>query len=274
VDWRDLYPLTLDTALMCLPGITLAINTLGADFYQRPLPGPAAMLCPDIFADRCYNTAIQDEFVVYNPFFVTMIIGVSTSIFSVKTFGQHKAVFLRERLSGRSTMAHFLAKSINDLINITRVTMLFCFFFFPLAAPHGSLSIWFGLVWALSFVTYAMGQLIGILADYKMAASFGVVTAIALSITNGLTPPFTTVESSWSVLRVFWDLSHTRVASEAFISLNSGIPTATDLSRMDFTLASIGYVRNRIGFDIGVLIGLGFMWRLFVLIALYRLRKH
>lgn len=269
VDLGSLTFLLIDTVLQIIPGTALAIPTLAKDPYVPPLPLAVSNTCPGIIRGRCEDNAIEDSFVVYPTFFICMIVGVASALWAVRTFGKHMSVFFRDRDGGQSTSAYWVSKILYDVLHVTRCALVFLSFFFFLSSPRGSFWEWFGVIWTLFFATFGVSYFISALVSFNHATTINVVLAIVFSVTSGLNPNLETVKG-WGPLYAIWTLSYNRWGAEAMVILNqSGQPN----QRVVETTSVGGYDMSHFSLDLGVIVLIGLMWRVFALILLARKKQ-
>lgn len=106
----------------------------------------------------------------------------------------------------------------------------------------------------LCWAAYGLGYLLSLLLPRSNAIVVGVVIIFAFSICSGLAPKLRVVQESFSVLRIFWDISFPRYLVEAFVLLEGRLflrdePYAFNDSTRSF-FAEYGFKEHNVPFDV------------------------
>jgi len=270
--FRDVKQLSLEFCYQLLPGICLGMSVANMEMFLPPLPQNFVSECPEVVRDQC-ETQMVDGDVPTTIFFIVMVVGAAANISAVRSFGEsnEKANYYREASSGMNTYAYFLAKCTYDLWNIFRLCYIFLMLYLLLTDPPGSKIIWALIMYSLYFASYGIGYFFSNIMDHDDALVSAVIAAVAFSVTSGLSPKLTDV-NSYPPLPFIWWISSSRWAAEAvYINMVASWPWLKD--RLDTNIEDSGYKPDNLALDIGLTFFLGVVWRVAAYVAL-RLRNR
>jgi len=269
MDWRDIWPLFLDSMLQMIPGLAMSVASLNQELYQPPLPLRVALTCPEIIRERCLDKAILGDVLIIITFFLVMVTGLTPTIFAVRTFGRFKSVFFREKHSGLNVFTYFLGAITWDIVHVARNSFIFvsCYLFF--GAPSGTFGEWFVIMFLLTYASYGLAYVVSSLVPFTRATIISVVIAICFAVTSGLTPNLEVV-NKWGPMPFFWYISFNRWASEAIVII--GV-RELDIDRIPHTLSTTGYNYYNFGLDLWILFLIGIVYRVITVAILYRVKS-
>ena len=145
-------------------------------------------------------------------------------------------------------------------------------FFLVMSNPTGNIGYWTLAVYLLQFASYGIGYFYSIWMDQDKALVVSVVTAVALSVTSGLSPQLTDIEH-YQPLPVIWGLSYCRWGAEALYLISVGDQS----ERVSAMTKKAGYNPENLGLDLGMMILAGILYRLvtyvFILIVTRKNRR-
>jgi len=269
---RNLKAFLLEIAYQIIPGVALGFGQANVEIYAPPIPQSFVELCPAIIRTQCENTATNGD-IPTMAFFLTMVVGVAAVVTATNTFGEkrEKANYYRETSSGSNTASYFLARCTFDLFGIFKLTWMFLMMYSLILDPPGTRANWFITIYALNFAGFGMGYFFSNILVFDQAVVTGVVVAIAVSVSSGLSPSLSEVDK-YPPLPFFWWISYSRWISEAiFLTMVNNWPWLQD--RIDLSVSAEGYQPGNFSMDIGMTFLIGILWRIAAYIAL-RLRHR
>jgi ABC-type multidrug transport system permease subunit len=130
-------------------------------------------------------------------------------------------------------------------------------FFMVMADPTGDVGYWTMAVYFLQFAAYGIGYFYSLFMDQDKALVVSVVTAVAFSVTSGLSPKLTSIDN-YQPLPFFWTLSYCRWGAEALYLISVGEQT----ERVSMMTKDAGYNPDNLKLDIGMLVIIGILYRI------------
>ena len=197
-------------------------------------------------------------------FFISLAIGVSGSPAAVRTFGEERAVFLREHASEHSMRAYFLAKLVAELPRMTLAAAHFAGLFALLARPASSSSNIFIITWGSMYGVYGLATLTSMLVSRSNGALLGTIASLVLACLCGYGPNLNQGRD-WGISFI-QDISYSRWIAEFMI--NSEVAAYRSIFVDEIPAGAFGYTLDRPGIDIFMVILLGTLLRGGALVAL------
>eukprot|EP00002_Diphylleia_rotans_P041162 TRINITY_DN9946_c0_g1_i2.p1 TRINITY_DN9946_c0_g1~~TRINITY_DN9946_c0_g1_i2.p1 ORF type:complete len:1032 (-),score=162.94 TRINITY_DN9946_c0_g1_i2:155-3250(-) len=193
----------------------------GSRMFLPPFPEWLARFCPPVIRDLCEEQTLFDTAVVQSSFFVNLSVGACAIVVSVLTFGDELPVFWREYRSGANPVSYFIGKNIVDMFWIIYGSLFFTGVLVVMLRPITSFGEYFLVILSLEFTGYGMGYFMSVLFHKESAHVVGVVALFAFCVCSGISPQLSTVYESFSVARIFWDISFPRyIAEAAFVNVS------------------------------------------------------
>ena len=134
---RDLASFFIDNLLVYIAGLSLGLIFMNEE-YLGPLPQEIIDTCHSTLKPIC-------EMPLSNPLvnlasLIPLALGLCSSMSSLTTFGvkTEQLMYKREKASGISTVAYFLAKMLEQMPNIILGPIVFLSIFFSLYSPRAS----------------------------------------------------------------------------------------------------------------------------------------
>jgi len=145
--------------------------------------------------------------------------------------------------------------------------------FYTLTNPNGYFSDYFFIFLCTTFACSGCSYLISTFITPKSSQLCVVVFNLLSCMVGGANPTLVQLDKSGFIAQVFYSCSFARYTMEAMFIVNvNGLPDVWEGWRST-QLELIGYNKDNLAFDLGMLIVIGVVTRLLSLICLYQVNK-
>eukprot|EP00656_Telonema_subtile_P053194 TRINITY_DN7629_c0_g2_i2.p1 TRINITY_DN7629_c0_g2~~TRINITY_DN7629_c0_g2_i2.p1 ORF type:complete len:1340 (+),score=312.89 TRINITY_DN7629_c0_g2_i2:188-4207(+) len=269
---REFLYIALDMVLLLIGGCFLAAAFADHDDYEykAPLPENVYTQCPGKLQDKC-KAPTQDKLPTICSM-VCLVMALTGSVASLRTFGAVKLQFYRDRARGSSVLAFYLARTLAHLPNILLWPYVFLLPFYSIAGPQGSYGDWYGILLAMQLTSAGWGYLVSVLVPEKLSYLGVVVVMLSQTIFSGANPTLPMIKSSMPWATWLTDLIFLRWGQEALyiIQVEGTIhadPGARE--RIEDSMDEIlGYDRRNLTLDIILVLVIGVGVRVAACVAL------
>ena len=201
-------------------------------------------------------------------FFVSVACGIGSGIAGVQLFGGTLEPGRREADSGAYVLAAGLGRMLADLPIVFSNGAIFCALWCLLGAS-GLWQRWLAIYVAIAWAASGFGYLVAQLTSPSNASMLISISMLAFSVFNGTTPPLKAV-LALPVLNWAWYLSFALYTAQAvYFTYTAFEAPVRDISEAAYS--GFGFYANDASFatSIGAMFGLGFLWRIVALFALW-----
>ncbi|PYI14690.1 putative ABC transporter [Aspergillus violaceofuscus CBS 115571] len=175
----------------------------------------------------------------------------------VKLLGEEKLIFRREQQSGHSRSAYFLGKNLSVLLRMFLSSLHYTTIYIIIATPTISFGFQLAIDFLYFYCMYGLGCIVAAITRREDGPLVCMLSCLVISALGGCAPRLALVKT-WH-LGWFWYLWPATWFSEAFYNENTS-PFAY-LYQLDGASNFIGYKNHRTGFDIGLLLLIGTLYR-------------
>jgi hypothetical protein len=262
--YRTINSFILEVGVACLAGLLMGISTMGnsGQLYRGILIEPYTLV-----------SAAPVEFVL--PLFGLLIglsVGLSGAPAGVKTFGEERVLYWREAAAGHSKIAYFIGKTICTFYRFAITSLHFAMFYYVLARPLITFGKFYLLVFLLFYCVYGLACFVSMIVRRENSSLLAVVVCLFASVFNGFGPTLTNARS-WGISFI-WEISYGRWATEALF--NEEVHMVERVYQVQqISAPHWGYTLNRYAFDVGMMLVIGFVYRVgaFLLMILMNRQK-
>ncbi|KAG2383010.1 hypothetical protein C9374_004977 [Naegleria lovaniensis] len=264
---RDIMSFFIDSLMVYISGLALGIIFL-KETYTGPMPSELIQSCPVAIRSIC-------EYPLNNPLInvasiVPLALGLCASMSSLSTFGtrQEQLVFKKERSSGLSTIAYFLAKNLEQLPNIVLGPLIFLSIFLCLYAPRASFGEYYYIILLMQFSAFGLGSLISVSIRMDLSQLASAVSVLVFQLVGGSKPTLPQMKSIFVPMYWFSCISYIRYCQEALYLVE--IKYYKDTYDIKSSLELFGYDLDNFNFCVGMIPVFGIVFRILTLIMLYQ----
>ncbi|PYH46477.1 putative ABC transporter [Aspergillus saccharolyticus JOP 1030-1] len=247
---------TRQTASFCLEIISASVIgvTIGLTIYEFHGHMFQGIYHPPF---ELLSSAVNYRMVAEQGLLACLAIACAAGPPGVKLLGEEKLIFRREQQTGHSRSAYFLGKNLSVLLRMFLASLHYTTFYMILSTP----TISFGLQLAISFLyfycMYGLGCIVAAITHREDGPLVCMLSCLVISALGGCAPRLALVKT-WN-LGWFWYMWPGTWLSEAFYNENTA-PFAY-LYQLDDASRFTGYKNGRTGFDIGLLLLIGTLYR-------------
>eukprot|EP00455_Lapot_gusevi_P045018 TRINITY_DN5716_c0_g1_i14.p1 TRINITY_DN5716_c0_g1~~TRINITY_DN5716_c0_g1_i14.p1 ORF type:complete len:849 (+),score=122.53 TRINITY_DN5716_c0_g1_i14:76-2622(+) len=228
-----------------------------------------------------YQGIFQDNFILLSPapletvvpalgLYVGMAVGLSGAPAGVKTFGEERPMYWREKAAGHNALAYYLAKTIAVTYRLASVASHYCAIFYLLASPVAEYWQVFIIILMEYFGVYGLAAVISMLVKRENAPLLAVVITLFAGAFCGYGP---TLDDARKMGYDFlMEISYARWGSEAFYDLETS-PFAHIFRVHTVSAPIFGYTLGRYAFDIGMMFIIGVIYRIVAYLLLVGLNR-
>ena len=195
---------------------------------------------------------------------LSMIIGLAGSAFALNIYGSDSAMRIRDKHSGFSITAYWLAKTLVSIYQILLVSLHFSAFVVLLSRPLISFETYFSLVACLFLYFYGIAMFFSLVLTYEVASMVSVAYSLISAVLNGFGPRLPTLSSLGFGFVLYMQPSFW--VTEAFFSENLNV--YSHLYNNTLTASLYGFQLNQTGMSLTYALFIGTLWQVFVLGAL------
>jgi ABC-type multidrug transport system ATPase subunit len=189
-----------------------------------------------------------------------MAIMFSTMSIAGNTFGAERVVYWRDRSTGLSPLAYFLAKLVADIPRMVGLSLVLSLSAITISKTEQQFSSFFLFVLLISINSFGISYFISIVAHYSSLGMFNTAaTIISIILLSGTTPD---LSASSTILGFFQSINSPRWAVEYF-----WIQEATSVS-FPTVLPSIYYSMDQSRFSLIYSFIINFVWFIIAYLAL------
>ncbi|KAH9275263.1 hypothetical protein BASA83_002498 [Batrachochytrium salamandrivorans] len=200
---------------------------------------------------------------------IGMAVALAAAPAGVNVFGNEKPVYWRETSSGHSPLAYYIGKSIAALYRTVICSLHFTAIFVVLATPEITFQTQYSMIMLFFFGVYGMSATVSMLVSRQSAPLLGVVVCLFAAVFCGYGPNIRQA-THWGVYFI-WALSFNMWGCEAQYSETVNIYKGV----YDIALTNrSGYTLDRIPFDFGMMVLIGFAWRAVAFILMISLNRE
>jgi len=165
---------------------------------------------------RVHGFANTPESVAGNFNLSLITLGLLTTVSGLATFGEDRAVFLREARVGMPVMLYFLANNVVDLIDIVARPLLFSTMYYSFTLPTIRFAHFFAICLLISWTCTGMGYAVSVIVERKNSVMAATLAAMILGgFFSGFNP--TLRESRGSASFFICHFSYMRYAIESVL---------------------------------------------------------
>ena len=265
---RDVQSFFIDNLLVYIAGLSLGLIFMNEN-YIGPLPTEVINSCPSTLLPIC-------EQPLNNPLInmaslIPLAMGLCSSMSSLTTFGSktEQSMYKREKSSGISTVAYFLAKNLEQMPNILLGPLVFLSIFFSLYSPRASALDYYGILMFSHFSAYGLGTFISITIRSDLAQLASAVSVLVFQLVGGSKPTIPQMKSL--IPPLFWMscVSYVRYTQEALYLIE--LRCYQSIYNIETSLSVFGYELNDLLLCVGLIPVFGVVFRILSLIMLYQI---
>jgi len=251
-------------------GTSFAIE-MGVGILAGGVMGAAASQMPELYVGVLkppYTLISPSPIEILLPslgLYVSLAVGLAGSPAGVKTFGEERAVYYREASSGHNKLAYYIAKSISMIYRLTLGSFHFAALFHCLAAPSSPFGVMFIIILSQYFAVYGLAAVTSMLVKRENSALLGVIVSLVAGVLCGFGPSLVQMRD-WGVGWVN-DMSYSRWANEAWMHYET-LPYRNMYMVEEVSAPLFGYTLDRFGYDIGMIMLIGLMYRVIAYLLL------
>ncbi|KAI1001423.1 hypothetical protein K3495_g6776 [Podosphaera aphanis] len=203
------------------------------------------------------SSALKYDLLPQLSLFTCLAISLAAAAPGVKTFSEEKLIYWREASSGQSRSAYYVGKVISTLPRIAISAMHYNTFFYLVATPLITFWKLYILNFTYFYCIYGLSSIPSMLVRREDGPSIALIFSLIIAILNGYGPQLTFVKS-WH-LEWFWRTSPGLWYTEAFFNENTKVlGYLYDLKAAE---THTGYISNRFGMDLSMMLLIGFLYR-------------
>jgi len=215
-------------------------------------------------------------------FMVAMVLGLTTSLASLRPFGLEREVFWREASPGSgmslNIKAYYIGKNLVEIPRIAILTFAILMTFYPLANPQSSFASYFGLCFAGVFMATGVPIIFSTSLDPKSSQLATVVFILVVNMFSGTNPRLSQINNMGFGPQLLTKLSYARYLVEALFTTETELysdawkfppsfyGTAND--SVVFRLLAFSWTENINFYNVLVMVWLGITFRIMGYIAL------
>ena len=187
----------------------------------------------------------------------------------MKIFGEEKTIFWREAADGHSRLAYYIGKSISALYRVILGALHFTAIFYFLGSPITPFSRIYQVIFGDFFCVYGMAAIVSMLVRRENASLLAVVVCLFAGVFSGFGPSLSAAKG-WGAIFI-WYLSYGTWGSEALYGAE--LEYYSTFYQTSIGADAFGYELGRVDFDVGMMILLGFSYRIvafFLLLVTHR----
>ncbi|KAJ3446436.1 abc transporter g family member [Anaeramoeba flamelloides] len=248
---KDLKAFFIDLLLVYIAGLFLGVLNQNRP-YIGPPPGYVINECPSQMKEYCGYP--QQEPIGSLASLTALAIALTSTMSTLKVFGNERVVFWRETSTGMNSFAYFLGKNLSNLPNILLQPLVFLSIFYILVNPRTFLKDYYGVLILVQFAGSGIGMFVSTLLPQSVSQLAGAVICLILSLVAGFNPPLKKIEHM-VIMNIFNALSFLRYGQETIFILE--IERWSDVYDVQSTYDLYGYKKSHKAMDIGLLFLLG-----------------
>jgi hypothetical protein len=237
---RDVPGLIFEYGLVAMSGLFL-----GLIFYKMPFVGPLPTAvqaqCPAAARELCAMPL--DDPVLSEVSLVCLALSLAAVTASQRIFGREKASFVRESMSGLSTEAYYVGKSLSHLSSTFIAPLVMLAVFYPLTNLQSSFVMLYLLLVLVHATASGAAYLTSILFSDTVAALSGVLFVLVSMMFSGANPTLDQLRGGVMGGALYYPTfaSYIRWAQEAFYIAEMNVRDGPEL---DAVLSLHSYARD------------------------------
>jgi hypothetical protein len=243
----------------------------GQGQYSPPVTSILLPYCPTFLRGLCAQD-VSHKGLIQMMFFVSVACGSGSGIAGVQLFGGTHTAARREADAGASALAAGLGRMAADLPIVFANAAAFCALWVLLAAS-GLWARWLAIYAGIAFAASGFGYLVAQLTSPSNAAMLISISMLAFAVFNGATPSLAAVQPL-PIVNWLWYLSFATYVSEAvyytYTAFEAPVRAVSAAAENAFGFAATESVFLT---SIGAMFGLGLLWRLCALLALWAVTR-
>ena len=248
-------------------GSYISIAANGEGTYAPAAAAALLPYCPTFLAGRCAQDTSTIG-LVQMLFFVSVACGIGAGIAGVQLFAGTREPGRREADAGASTLAAGVGRMVADAPIVFANGAAFCAVWTVLGAS-GLWQRWLAIYVGISFAASGFGYLIAQLTTPANASMLISISMLAFAVFNGTSPPLKAI-NPLPVVNWLWYLSFALyVAQAAYYTFTAFEAPVRDVSASSLNTFGFAATDAAFAISIGAMFGLGFLWRIAALIALW-----
>ena len=153
-----------------------------------------------------------------STYMLGLALGLTTSLASLRVFGNELLVFWREAAPGGgmnlSKIAYFLAKNVIEIPRLMLLTAGLLSTFYSITSPRGSFMDYFYILFAGSWTCAGLAYLVSVVIEPKSAQLATVCIILVLFTSGGMEPGLQAIKATGDVPYALTWLSYVRWTSE------------------------------------------------------------
>jgi hypothetical protein len=261
--YRTYTSFLLEVGVASLAGLLMGISTMGnaGQLYSGILVTPYTLISPS-----------PVEFVLpLSGLLNGIAVGLSGAPAGVKTFGEERVLYWREAAAGHSKLAYYIGKSICTFYRFAVTSLHFSMFYYVLSRPLITFAKFYFIIFLLFYCVYGLSALISMVVRRENSSLLAVVVCLFAGVFNGFGPSLTDARS-WGI-GFIWEISYNRWGTEALF--NEEVNMVRHVYQVDdISAKNWGYSLDRYGMDVGMMIVIGFVYRVIAYLLLIFLNRR
>ena len=198
-------------------------------------------------------------------------VGLSGAPAGVKTFGEERVLYWREAAAGHSKLAYYIGKSICTFYRFSITSLHFSMFFYVLSRPLITFGKFYFLIFLMFYCVYGLSSLISMIVRRENSSLLAVVICLFAAVFNGFGPSLVDARQ-WGISFI-WEISYNRWATEAVFSQE--VEMVRHVYQVDeISVKHWGYGLDRYGMDVGMMIVIGFVYRVIAFLLMIFLNRR
>ncbi|TPX55433.1 hypothetical protein PhCBS80983_g05319 [Powellomyces hirtus] len=257
--YRNLSSFILEIFVGCFAGAMIGIATGGNQMFSGVYVVPYTLLSPSPVS----------WFVPLLGLLVGIIVSLAGAPAGVKVFSEERTVYWREAASGHNRFAYYVGKTVAAAYRFIISSLHFTATYVFLAKPQSDFATQFLTMMLLFYGVYGMAALVSMITSRQNANLMAVIVCLFASIFCGFGPSIKDAKS-WGIIFI-WQLSYNRWAAEVLFT--EYLIPFRGVYDIDAVAESTGYTLDRVGYDIGMIVLLGAVWRVLAFFCMILLNR-
>ncbi|KAL0478274.1 hypothetical protein AKO1_008529 [Acrasis kona] len=260
---RNIKGLFIDCLLLIVAALLVGIMYQGRE-YEGPPNKSISDLCPSDLREVC--SLPKNDPIGGQQAMVTLAIALIATMSALKTFGKEKVVFLRESETGLSTFCYFWAKDVAVLPTLFLAPLIFIIVFYSIVSPRAGSYEYYWIILLCYWCSYGLGYIVSIVVQPHVAQIAAVVFVFVIYVFSGSVILIPDIEKMFIPIRYVHYLSYLQYCYQALYIIE--IRQFSDVYDLKRSLDIMGFKLENLGLCAGIIVAIGFVFRLVALILL------
>jgi len=232
--------------------------------YKGPVSIEDALTCPTFIRPVCFLPQTDDN--MSFSLMICLSLGLTAMTSSLPTFKEERLIYKRERSSGMSTLAYFIAKNLAEIPSLVIQPIFYLVVMYYMTTLIAPLWMIYLTLLGIQFASMGLGYVAATFAKPNQSFVLGVVLIFVSIILSGQKPTLKEWENEIGIAgKIIPSISYARWGMECFylaqVELYKNIYTI--LPSIDL----LGYAEGQFWLGIFIMFVLGFVFRILAYLA-------